>query len=117
MKTFLSESRRDRLIELLVGIENMPHNLAADLASAPDDLLVVDDRLTGHTHRAAQAREQISGGDQSRITFMMINVVILCFYLQEIGDRELDAEDLPMLHAAFNEYNIKWNLEGKGKLN
>lgn len=117
MKTFLSDERRSRLIELLGAIENMPLNLAVDLASAPDDLSVVDDRLTGHAHRAAQAREQINAGDQARITFMMINVVILCFYLQEIGDRGLGEDDLPLLHATFNEYNIKWGGEGKGKLN
>jgi len=63
--------------------------LAVDLASAPDDLPVVDNRLTGHAHRAAQAREQINAGDEAPHHLMMINVLILCFYLEEIGERKL----------------------------
>ncbi len=116
-RLFLSDERRTKLIEILKGVEQLPHDLAEDLASAPDDLSIIDIRLTGHTNRAAESKEQIDAGDTSRIMFMMINIIILCLYMQEVEERELDVDDLPLLNAAFDAHNIRWENARKGKLN
>lgn len=110
LSTFLNGERRTKVITTLMAL-GMPRLMAEEFASWPDNTSEVDVHLTAIANQLVEYKEKIEAGDHSVDRLYAADLVLLCVYMEEAAERDLDENDLPLVDAAFVRHNAHFEAQ------